>query len=65
LRPLVFVFDAVGWYSVSCKFSVQSEVIIGCKEEEEEQIRLLKYPTPIVIYKIREVDEALNTFFNI
>jgi hypothetical protein len=29
LHPLVFVVDAVGWYSVSCKFSVESEVIIG------------------------------------
>jgi len=32
LHPLVFVFDVVGWYSVSYKFSVESEVIIGARE---------------------------------
>ena len=45
-------------YQILCKFSVESEVIIGGEEVEDEQTRWCKYPTPIIFCKIREEDNA-------
>jgi len=44
-------------------FVLNQKLYLGCEEEEEEeQTRLWKYPTPIGIYKIRKVDKAEYIF---
>jgi len=53
----------LSWFLLvgTANFLLNQKLEFGCEEEEEEeeeQAHLWKYPTPLIIYKIRKVDKA-------